>query len=292
MAKWDWYSSTIQGVNDPRDCGLVDFLLARYPLSDWAPAKNFNGYTFGGQIIRGDHKLVHVLWGKNPGVNCLATSSDAPALVDALRAFGLPHKPARMDACEDWHEDGLFDSMSGGLIKFAMDNRLAIEQQGDWVRGESRTLYVGSKASPVYLCLYEKGYEQGGDAPRNWVRLEVRVKPAKQHKLACSLWEPEHCFAAQWVPQALVALGWAQLQRRTIGTVWRQSDDDRARAAFLRQYGATISRWVDELGSWEALGPAIQAGIVGLGSTAKSSTTTPLEGGNSPADRVAALQAG
>lgn len=291
MAKWDWYSSTIQGVNDPQECGLIDFLLRLYPLSDWAPAKNHNGYLYGGQIVRGDHKLVHVLWGGNPGVNCFATSDDAPALVAALRAFGKPHKPTRMDACEDWHEDGLFESMSGGLIQFAMDNGLSIEQRGDWVRGTARTLYVGSRKSPAYLCLYEKGYEQGGDAPLNWVRLEARVSPAKPHREAASMWEPDHVFAAQWIPRALVALGWAKLESRTVGTVWRRSDDERARAAFIRQYGATISRWADELGSWEALGPAIQAGIADLGSIAKSSTTPLPEGSKTPAGRVAALLA-
>jgi len=289
MANWDWYSTSIQGIEDPRQSGLVDHLLRAYPLSDWAPAINRNGYTYGGQIVRGEHMLVHLMWGGNPGVYCCATSSDAPALVEAIRAFGMPHKPIRMDACEDWHEDGLFDAMSAKLMQFALDNRLAIEHKGDWTRGRARTLCIGSRSSPAYLRLYEKGHKEGGDAPQNWIRLEAEIKPAKRAKEGAALWEPDHCFAAQWIPRALVALGWSEIESRRIGTVWRRADEDRARAAFLRQYGATVSRWVAELGSWEALGPAIEAAITGLGSTAKSSTTTVDK---SPADRGATLPTG
>ena len=176
MARWDWYQSTVL-VQDPQDSGLVDVLLKAWPLSDWAPARNLNGYLYGGQIKRGDRMLCHLCWGGQSGVNCKTTSDESPVLAQALREFGKQHLPTRLDACEDWQEEGFFDSVSAALIQFATDNRLSINQQGDWVRGESRTLYVGSKDSPVRLVLYEKGYEQGGDAPRDWVRLEVRIRP-------------------------------------------------------------------------------------------------------------------
>ena len=286
MARWDWYQSTVL-VQDPQQSGLVDVLLKAWPLSDWAPAKNLNGYLYGGQIRRGERTLCHLCWGGQTGVNCKSTSDESPTLAAALREFGKPHLPTRVDTCEDWEEDGLFESLSAALIQYAQEQRLAINQQGDWVRGEGRTLYLGSKDSPIRLVLYEKGYEQGGDAPLNWVRLEARIRPKREHRSAVATWEPGHAFCAGWIPGALQCLGWDHLEKKAVGTVWRRSDAERARAALLKQYGAIITQWASEAGSWEALGPVIRDA---LGTTATSSS--PQQGATAPTTRAATLEAG
>lgn len=281
MARWDWYQSTVL-VADPQESGLVDALLQAWPLSDWAPARNLNGYLYGGQIRRGDRTLCHVCWGGQTGVNCKSTSDESPTLAAALRSFGKQHMPTRVDTCEDWQEDDLFNSLSAALIEYAKENRLAINQQGDWVRGEARTLYLGSKDSPVRLVLYEKGYEQGGGSPLNWVRLEVRVRPKREHRAAVSTWEPGHAFCAAWVPDALQCIGWDHLEKRSVGTVWKRSDVERARYALLKQYGAIMAHWASEVGSWEELGPVISTAITELASRDVKSPTTrvaPLEAG-------------
>lgn len=296
MARWDWYQSTVM-VADPQQSGLVDMLLEAWPLSDWAPAKNLNGYLYGGQIKRGDRTLCHLCWGGQPGVNCKSTSDESPTLAAALREFsnvtGIPHLPTRVDACEDWRQPGLFTSMADQLIAFAQDNRLAINQQGDWVRGEGRTLYLGSKDSPVRLVIYEKGYEQGGDAPKDWVRLEVRVRPKREHRAKVATWFPGQALSAAWIPDALKCLGWDHLEKQAVGTVWKRSDAERARQALLKQYGAIIAQWASEVGSWEGLGLVLQDSIQGakapLGNTAKSSPPT---GEKTPTTRAATLVAG
>jgi hypothetical protein len=256
MIRWDWYQSTVM-VQDPQDSGLVDVLLKAWPLSDYAPGRNLNGYTNGAVIKRGDRILCHLCWGGQAGVNCKTTSDESPFLAQALRDFGKPHLPTRVDACEDWQEEGLFDSLSAALIEFAQLKSLAINQQGDWIRGESRTLYVGSKDSPVRLVIYEKGYEQGGAAPKDWVRLEVRIRPKRDHRAAVSSWTADEAFCASWVPAALVCLGWDHLKKRSVGTVWKRSDSERARHALLKQYGAILAQWAQEEGSWQHLGVAI-----------------------------------
>jgi hypothetical protein len=63
------------------------------------------------------------------------------------------------------------------------------------------------------------------------------------------------------VPDAIQFLGWDDLVKRAVGTVWKQSDTDRARSALVKQYGAIMSQWAQDVGSWEALGPAIQAAM-------------------------------
>lgn len=121
---------------------------------------------------------------------------------------------------------------------------------------------MGSKDSPVRLVLYEKGYEQGGGASLDWVRLEVRVRPKKSHKAAVASWEAGTCFCAGWVPDALKVLDWEGLQKKAVGTVWRAEDAERARAALLRQYGRLLAGWAAEEGGWsnlgETLGKALQ----------------------------------
>lgn len=293
MARWDWYQSTVM-VQDPQQSGLVKVLLEAWPLSDWAPAKNLNGYLFGGQIKRGDRTLCHVCWGGQSGVNCKSTSDESSTLADALTKFGKPHLPTRVDSCEDWEQEGLFTSMAATLVQFAQDNRLAINQQGDWVRGESRTLYLGSKDSPVRLVIYEKGYEQGGDAPKDWVRLEVRVRPKREHRVRVAEWTPNEALCAAWIPAALATLGWDHLEKQAVGTVWKRSDAERARSALLKQYGAIIAQWAFEVGSWESFGPVLQDAIATahrpLGTTANNST--PHTGEKAPTTTAATVVAG
>lgn len=106
-----------------------------------------------------------------------------------------------------------------------------------------------------------KGYEQGGDAPKDWTRLEVRVKPKGDHKRVVATWKPSDVFSAGWVSDALAFLGWSDLEKRAVGTVWRQSDVERSRAALLAQYSGIIAQWASDAGSWEMMGLQIADAI-------------------------------
>lgn len=248
QSKWDWYQSTV-AVEDPGSSGLVNCLLRAWEFSDFVPAKNLNGYHYGGQIVRGERVLCHLCWGGQPGVNVKTTSDESHVLAKALADFGIEHLPTRVDSCLDWEEDGLFDSLAASLIEFAQIGKgLAINQQGDWTRGIGRTLYLGSPSSPVRLVLYEKGYEQGGDAPLNWVRLEARVRPKKEHRVEVSSWSPEHAFAAGWIAAACKHIGLDDLEKRAVGTIWKRTDDEKTRWAMLRQYGSALRKWLAECG--------------------------------------------
>jgi len=150
----------------------------------------------------------------------------------------------------------MFDLVTGELIAYAKEHNIVINQQGDWARGQARTLYLGAPSSVVRLVIYEKGYEAGGDL--NWVRFEARARPkGREARLAVSRWEPKQVFGASaWLVDALESIGWADLVPESIGTVWKPSDALRARRTLLKQYGAILKTWAEE-SSWAGLGPAI-----------------------------------
>lgn len=261
MGKFDWYQTTVR-VSNPQDSGLVDAILAAYPLTDYAPCSAQNGYSFGGQFVRGSSVVCRLSWGGQPGVNVTATSDNAPALAEALRGLRIAHSPTRIDTAIDWDEEGLFESMSGGLIAFAQERRLSIMQVGDWIRGEGRTLYIGSKDSAVRLVLYEKGFEQGCTHRPWWVRLEARIRPKGESRAVAMTFEPMDVFSCGWLSEALDALNFEHdLSKRAIGTIWRRSDTERARAALLKQYGAIMANWAEESGGWSAWGAVVGAAV-------------------------------
>lgn len=264
MTRFDWYQATVYAP-DPSYRGFGKVLMDAWELADLAPDRGMHGYTHGAKIVRGDRTLCRLWWGGNPGVNVTSSGEDAPVLAEAMKRIGLSYGVTRVDSCADWIEEGCFDSLSAHLMAFAKDKGITINQQGDWMRGQARTLYVGSPQSPVRICLYEKGYEQrlkhGGDAPLDWVRLEARVKPKGDHRVAVASWKPSQVFSAGWIAEALAALGWDDMQKRAVGTVWRPSDAERSRLALLRQYGNVIAQWAQEAGGWDALGPEVRAAL-------------------------------
>lgn len=247
-AKWDWYQTSVW-VSDPQASGLVDVLLKAWPMSDWEPARPLNlVYQYGGAIMRGQVELCRLSWGGQPGVNCKTSSSESGTLQRAIARFGQPHAPTRLDACVDWVEPGLFESVSNALRNFALGKRLSISMMGDWERNEGRSLYLGGKTSIVQVCLYEKGAEQrakgASGAPKDWVRLEVRLgnmKRKDRDKLAD--WaDPALVFGVGWMADACKAIGFEELKQHALGTVWRRSDEERAFHALVHQYGPLLKR--------------------------------------------------
>lgn len=247
MARWDWAASTVVGEGVDAVAGSV---VGAFDLADLAPGKPMYGYEHCAHVVRGERVLATILWGGNPGVHVIGTGENAPHIWEALKPFR--HRPSRVDACEDWIEEGLFDWIAERLIGYAEGHNIAIDQQGDWVRGKGRTLYLGAKSSAVQLRLYEKGWKEGADP--NWIRLEVEIRPQSDARAKVALWVPGDAFgASQWLVGALATIGWSHLTKRSIGTVRKPSDAERARFHMLRQYGATLASWQEELGGWEAL---------------------------------------
>ena len=261
MASFDQYNCTFHEVSPLL---IMRTLERAEPFAVIEPDRPKNGYQVGQVLKHGGDAIARVWWQGNPGVHVICHSEHSVRLAPVLRGLA-GHQVTRVDAREDWIEAGMFDRLAAPLIGYAKAHGIVINQLGDWVRGEGRTLYLGSRSSPVMLRLYEKGYQIGIHAGGNpdHVRLEVEVKPkgaANRH--AVSRWTPGECFAAsQWVVEALKTIGWDHLQAKSIGTVYRPSDDERARLAIQRQYGQVLRRWFEETGDAQAFAGELLAGV-------------------------------
>lgn len=261
LARFDWWQSSV--INADHET-VLRVLREGVELSSVYPSTARHGYLYGAEVRLGDRVHARVWWGGNPGVHVQASGDTAPGVSRIVQGagveFGWVLHVTRADACLDWRMKGLFDLMAGKMIAYAKEKGIKINQQGDWARGESRTLYLGARSSACQLVLYEKGYEQQDD-DKTWVRMEARAYPKKQAKALAGYWAPFEVFQVSWIPDLLASVGFDEVESYAIGTVWRKSDTERARAALLRQYRAVLKSWSDELGGWDRLGAAVAEGI-------------------------------
>lgn len=258
---FDWYAA---GVVDSPDY-ILGHLSRAFDLSDVQRVKPRNGYADAAKIVRGSTTLCEALWGGNTGgrVLILGTGANASPVASLIRSEWPDHHLVRADIAEDYDEPDAFEALSALLLNIADKHRLKVTHYGDWHRGENgRTLYVGSRQSPVMARLYEKGAEQRvkGYAPAasmDWVRLEIEVKPkrADARKHLATLQPDDFMACSAWTRELALCLFNSDLVPITgLGTIKRMSDDERALAALVKQYGGLLGRLNDEHGSWDAVG--------------------------------------
>lgn len=224
-------------------------LLSELDLTSWVSTRGKNGYSMGGKLTRnphdkGGHALCDVWWSEDAamGVHVHCQGSESADVAQAVRNMPKAHRVTRADVRLDVIEEGLFDRLHATLIPFAKQRRMRVGYQGDWANNVERTFYVGSRESSYMLRIYEKGQKEKSNP--HWVRIELEVKPKGKQGYVCNQWTPEEFLGASaWVRDALALIGIDALQTQSLGTVWRPSDKDRARAAMLRQYGAILREW-------------------------------------------------
>lgn len=244
MAIRDQYNCTFHEA-DP--ISIIQAFEAAEPFALIEPDPAKHGYQVGQKISRGGEAIARVWWQGNPGVHVIVHNENAEKYHPMLRGLGA-HSVRRMDVKEDFIEQGGFDKQVRVLVPYAQARGLKLNYLGDWARGKSRTLYIGSRKSNVMMRIYEKGWQVGGDP--NWWRLEVEIKPKDASKgMEVSGWTIAQALgASKWLVEAFTLLGWDHLQAQSIGTVYRPSDDERARLTLMKQYGGVIRRWMDEAG--------------------------------------------
>jgi DNA relaxase NicK len=168
---------------------------------------------------------------------------------------------ARADAAEDFSGPGCFEQLSGMCLAVADRHSIKVEHAGDWHRGQAgRSIYLGGREAVTRLICYEKGLQVGGDPTHT--RVELRVRPKGAGKLLASACTPLQLWGgARWSLELGCKLTGEEVQRMSLGTVYRDEDHKRAVRMLLRQYGPTLRTLCDEHGSWSAVGEYLGEGL-------------------------------
>lgn len=268
--RFDWYAATIQD----RPQRVVEALQGAFG-AEVIPTRGLHGYTQGFDLRGPTGTVAKVLAGGiNEHPHAWASGEDTEPFVEVVRSeWKDQHTVSRMDAAEDFKGDDAWDRLNALCLALADEQGLKVSQAGDYHRNEDgRTLYVGSRKSPVYIRLYEKGKQLraklegnlGGVIPADWVRLEAQVRPQKDSKRAAAYVTPEQAWGfSAWTGE--LAMRSMQLAvPRVQMHVWREADDARAFRFMVKQYGHMLERLRGELGDWQCVGLQIGQAIEDL----------------------------
>jgi hypothetical protein len=231
---------------------------------EFKPCKGRNGYSYGASIERDGRALCRVFWGgvhQKDTTHALASSEAAPAFAEFMRKLYPVHAVTRCDIAADWDEPGLYDRIKPVAKALADRFNIVVDERAPTLRDvvKGRTLYLGSRSSPHFMRIYEKGLEQiskgVSDASPHWLRVESEIKPPKK---------PQRFEVATLKPLDLV--GVSPFGRELWSTVLGfecealelyhslKGSDDKALDTMCEQYGRVLSRLLLQSGSPAAFG--------------------------------------
>lgn len=212
------------------------------------------------------HRLLSVRHGGQNPHPFVEAKGVASSVVAAILREHFAHAPARVDSAYDLRGPTAFVDLRRVAKEFEERLGLKLHTAGaEWDHPhQGTTYYLGSRKSQAFVRIYQKGLQLaeemglvGDDIPdelRHWVRIELEYKPDKRPaRMKAARLSPRALWGCSpWTRQfATVAL--AMDVERVKMTERRESNHDRAMRFLVQQYGATILRQVELLGSWEAL---------------------------------------
>ena len=256
-ASFDWYQATIPAQSDE----VISWFRQVWPDAIIRPAKPKNGASECVQVALGEMVVCSAIWGggmEGHGVNVWSSGVDAIFFADQLRRRFPVHRVTRADVAIDFEGEGAWEWASAKGFALADRHRLKVDHQGDFYRGaRGRTLYFGSRQSPVRLVIYEKGKQIPELGMPHLVRMELRVMPKDAVSgRTVSMLEPMALYGcAAWSKELGEYLtSQDEFKRVVIGTRWTKSDRERAVNALVKQYGGILGEICGELGSWADVG--------------------------------------
>jgi hypothetical protein len=268
--RFDWYAATI--ADSPQN--VLDGLVSAWPgeAVGLEAVRPMHGYTHATEVLGRSGVLAKVLYGgPNGAPNAWASGEDTGPFVEAVRKRwgGGGHYVTRFDAAEDFQKVGAFDQLYQVALARADADRLKVNQSGDWHRLiDGRTTYVGSKKSPVFVRLYEKGKQMRQQVASgaelisaDWVRMEVQVRPQKDARMVAASASPVEAWGfSAWTRKLCADVFEADVPRVEMH-VYRAGDDERALQFMCRQYGPMLGRLCGDLGDWKTVGMQIGSEI-------------------------------
>lgn len=242
-ARFDWFCASVL-------CDVQVFVDAAKLFFDCdiehIPPRS--GYRYAVKFFKGS--LVHLvlMWdGPNVGdrLYVLASGFESNALRDWLVVNYPDSYLLRADVCLDIDEPDSFSSLYNLSLIASRKFRLRTANAGDWANKiQGRTFYVGSRQSPAFLRLYEKGKQllNGSD---DHSRFEFEFKPknssARLHWFSQS---PSDFFSFNpWVSFVFSQLCSSDILPSSVlaGTDrHKDSSHDRAMHFLIKQYRNTI----------------------------------------------------
>lgn len=263
MARFDWYQATIPApVND-----VLEGLQALSESGEIKHSKGMHGYAHSA-LLSDSRGLLAQVWhgGCHEYPHAVLTGENAQPGAELIRVTWPEHTVSRVDACEDF-EEPVFESIQAAMLTAAQAHRVKVDTRGDHLlTKQGRTVYLGSVKSPCRMRLYDKAAElrsrfakdpaRLAEVPEHLVRLEAQVRPASAsaRRSFASIEPVEVMGSAAWQREVWRLVMGMDLQPVDVRKPWRQSDDDRAYAFLLAQYGKVLQRLKGDLGSWECVG--------------------------------------
>lgn len=268
-ARFDWYQATIE--HPPL---WLKMEIEKSPLGGqtWHDSRPKGGYATCESLYRPDglHLLDLMHGGANAHPHIVATGAAADEAAALVRSVAPVHLVARADVCEDVESPGWFDQAFSTILEVAQEKRVKVFRHGEWDLAKARTVYLGSPTSAVRVRMYEKGAEMMAKHPaakhefsRDWVRMEIQVRPAKREsKIQMSRVPAADWWGCSGYSQQLAdRLLCQEVPRLAVGTIWRASELERAEMHMIKQYKNVFERLLEVHGSWEAVGEHIGATI-------------------------------
>lgn len=263
--RFDWYAATLSDS----DTFILHALVRDLELSV-SGAKPKHGYELGHKLAKnGQHVATLYSGGANEKPSLQISGQHSPELVDYVRnRWQTSHHVTRLDVAQDYDSPNAFQTLTTTALTLADDYKLKVSQAGDWHRNiDGRTLYIGSRKSPVFLRIYEKGKQLiSENSPEenissNWVRVELEVKPQGSTRSLAAFLTPSEVFGYSDWSKDLAARLWGLDVPRTTAKEFHLSDDEKALFHMVKQYKKTLTRLSEKQGSWQAVGEWIEQEI-------------------------------
>lgn len=267
MAGFDWYQATIRHPVD-------DVLEALGSSSDrfyLSHGRGHHGYAHS-SVLDGSDGFRATVWhgGTHEYPHVVLSGESAQSGAELIRASFPEHFVTRIDAREDFGDPGAFDRILPEMLEVARGHRVKVDTRGDHLLTQiGRTVYLGSPSSACRQRLYDKAAElrakfaadpvRLAGVPPHLARLEAQVRPqTREAKEAFATIEPMAVMGSSpWLREVWKRVAGLDLEPVQVGKPWRQSDDDRAYAYMLAQYGGLLRRIHGDLGSWDMVGRQI-----------------------------------
>ena len=284
MARFDWYQGTVPApLND-----VLEAFLERQDGLQIAHTKGAHGFAHTAVLSDQDGTVAKVWYGgSHPFPHVILSGEPTMAGVEVIRARFPDHYVSRADACEDFADADAYDRLQDIVLQAAKQHRVKVDTRGDHLlHKEGRTVYLGAPTSACRLRLYDKAAELRSkfaknqerlkEIPPHLARLEAQTRPqTREAKAKFARIEPlEVMGSSPWLRYVWhEALG-LELTPVQVGKPWRQSDDDRAYAYLLAQYGGLIRRRIAEHGSPECFGRQLADDLARLEEAGRASNTS------------------